>query len=75
MARSQAVDTAGSQFFVMHGKKPGLDGKYAAFGALVEGKETLELLASTEVVAQKGSGEVSKPVDPPVIKSVRVAVR
>ena len=32
MARAQAPDSAGSQFFIMHKDSPHLDGDYAAFG-------------------------------------------
>ena len=37
MARSQHVDSAGSQFFIMHKDNNQLDGKYTAFGRLVPG--------------------------------------
>ena len=37
MARSQHVDSAGSQFFIMHKDNNELDGKYTAFGRLVPG--------------------------------------
>jgi len=36
MARAQHVDTAGSQFFIMHNDGNSLDGKYTVFGRLVE---------------------------------------
>ncbi|MEG0013992.1 MAG: peptidylprolyl isomerase [Cellulosilyticaceae bacterium] len=39
MARSQAPDSAGSQFFIMTGDSPHLDGDYAAFGKVVGGIE------------------------------------
>ena len=32
MARAQPMDSAGSQFFIMHKDAPHLDGQYAAFG-------------------------------------------
>jgi len=37
MARSQHVDSAGSQFFIMHADENELDGKYTVFGRLVPG--------------------------------------
>ena len=37
MARSQHVDSAGSQFFIMHNDDNRLDGKYTVFGRLVPG--------------------------------------
>ena len=37
MARAQHPDSAGSQFFIMHGDGFFLDGQYAAFGRVTEG--------------------------------------
>ena len=37
MARSQGLDSAGSQFFIVHKDSPHLDGQYTAFGRLVAG--------------------------------------
>ena len=67
MARSRAMDSAGSQFFIMVGASPHLDGEYAAFGKTVDEeslKNCLEL-AKTQVMGDS-------PVDPPAIKSVKV---
>ncbi len=44
MARSQAPDSAGSQFFIMHENAPHLDGQYAAFGKLLSGLETVDAI-------------------------------
>ncbi|MBP3428142.1 MAG: peptidylprolyl isomerase [Clostridia bacterium] len=46
MARSQAMDSAGSQFFIMHADSDFLDGQYAAFGMVLGGIETVDLIAS-----------------------------
>lgn len=48
MARSQHPDSAGSQFFIMHNDSPHLDGAYAAFGAVIEGMETVDEIAMQE---------------------------
>jgi peptidyl-prolyl cis-trans isomerase B (cyclophilin B) len=45
MARSASKDSAGSQFFIMHGDSPHLDGQYAAFGRVVAGMETVDAIA------------------------------
>ena len=37
MARAQPMDSAGSQFFIMHKDAPHLDGQYAAFGCVMDG--------------------------------------
>ena len=46
MARSQAPNTAGSQFFIMHADGYFLDGQYAAFGMVMDGMETVDAIAS-----------------------------
>jgi len=49
MARSQHVDSAGSQFFIMHKDNNQLDGKYTVFGRLVPGlPHALNHIASLE---------------------------
>ena len=40
------TNTASSQFFVMHGPNPGLDGKYTCFGRLVSGFDALDKIAT-----------------------------
>ncbi len=46
MARAQAFDSAGSQFFIMHDDAPYLDGQYAAFGKVIEGMDVVDAIAS-----------------------------
>lgn len=48
MARSQAPDSAGSQFFIMHEDAPHLDGQYAAFGKLISGLETVDAICQIQ---------------------------
>ena len=55
MARSQDVDSAGSQFFVCHGDASFLNNKYTAFGKLVAGEEVLNKIANIRCVGQEGS--------------------
>ena len=45
MARSQMPNSASSQFFICHKNAPHLDGAYAAFGAVVNGIETVDKIA------------------------------
>ena len=47
MARSMMPDSAGSQFFIMHKNSPHLDGSYAAFGKIIEGKDVVNKIAET----------------------------
>jgi peptidyl-prolyl cis-trans isomerase B (cyclophilin B) len=46
MARAQAPDSAGSQFFIMVDDAPHLDGQYAAFGKVIEGMDTADKIVS-----------------------------
>lgn len=48
MARAQHLDSAGSQFFVMHDDADYLDGQYAAFGKVIEGMETVDEIANVK---------------------------
>jgi peptidyl-prolyl cis-trans isomerase B (cyclophilin B) len=67
MARS-GIDTAGSQFFIVHQKSAHLDGSYTAFGDAISGLEVVDEIAKTP--SEKGSGAV-KGVKPK-IESLRI---
>ena len=59
MARgSYSMDSAGSQFFIMLGEAPHLDGDYAAFGKVIDGMEIVERIEKTERVADASSGQL-----------------
>lgn len=62
-----ANDTAGSQFFICVADYPSLDGKYAAFGNVLEGLDTVD-----KIVAQKTDSN-DKPLTDQIIKYLRVA--
>lgn len=66
MARSQAYDSAGSQFFIMHEDAPHLDGQYAAFGKVTEGIETVDAIAAVE------TDYYDAPLSPVVIESIKI---
>lgn len=66
MARSNAPDSAGSQFFIMTEDAPHLDGLYAAFGKVTEGLDIIEKLGVVETAAG------DKPVEDVVIESITV---
>jgi len=48
MARSQDMNSAGSQFFIMHQDASHLDGLYAAFGKVVSGIEEVDRIATVK---------------------------
>jgi peptidyl-prolyl cis-trans isomerase B (cyclophilin B) len=49
MARAQAMNSASSQFFLMHQNSPHLDGHYAAFGQTIEGLDVIDKIATVKV--------------------------
>ena len=62
MARSQSPDSANSQFFICLGDATFLDGKYTAWGKVIEGMEGVDKIKRGEPV-----------VDPDTMLSVKVA--
>ena len=52
MARAKDMNSASSQFFIMHQDYTGLDGSYAAFGYVTEGMEVVDAIC-----------EAAKPID------------
>ena len=66
MARANDPDSAGSQFFIMHADAPYLDGKYAAFGEVVEGIEVVDEIAACK------TNFADKPLTPQVMKTVEI---
>ena len=67
MARSMHPDSAGSQFFIMVGAAPHLDGQYAAFGAITENVD-----AAVAVSRVNRNMMNDRPKQDQVIKSIRV---
>ena len=72
MARAKNPDSAGSQFFIMVGDAPSLDGQYAAFGKVINGLDVVEAINNTKVEINKATGEKSTPVTPIIIEEIRV---
>ena len=59
MARSQDMDSAGSQFFICIDDAKNLDGAYAAFGKVIDGFDLLEAVEKTERIANTNSGQLA----------------
>ncbi len=66
MARSQDPDSAGSQFFIVHGNASFLDKQYTAFGKLIKGDDVLEKIATTPTVPQ------DRPVKRMNVESIKI---
>jgi len=60
MARSQNVDSAGSQFFILHKDNNQLDGKYTVFGRLVPGTHSI---AALDNIAKIKTNSFDQPID------------
>ncbi len=72
MARSQNPNSASSQFFICDADATFLDGNYAAFGKVTDGFDVLDSVASVPVTPNPYSGEMSNPVNQPVISKITV---
>ena len=66
MARAQAANSGGSQFFIMHADSKFLDGQYAAFGKVTSGMEVVDAIAATK------TGMQDRPVAEQKIASIVV---
>jgi peptidyl-prolyl cis-trans isomerase B (cyclophilin B) len=68
MAKTQteAAGTSGSQFFVVTGEDAGLPPDYALLGKVTKGQEVVDKIGVVEV------GPDEKPIDPVVIRQIRI---
>jgi peptidyl-prolyl cis-trans isomerase B (cyclophilin B) len=66
MARTNAPDSAGSQFFIMVAAATSLDNNYAAFGKVTSGMETVDKIVNTQ------RDKADKPLQSQVMKTVTV---
>ena len=64
MARSQAFDSAGSQFFICDANDEFLDGQYAAFGKVVAGMEVVDKIAKVNKNREKAELVGETAVEP-----------
>jgi len=71
MARTNDPNSAGSQFFVMHGTSPHLDNQYTVFGKVIKGVEIVD----TIVEIPTSGPERSTPTKNIVMSSVRIVPR
>ena len=65
MARANHPNSGGSQFFIMVGNAPHLDGSYAAFGKVIEGLDVVLNIAEEPVFGDM-------PKNKPVIEKVEI---
>ena len=70
MARSQAMDSASSQFFIVQTDSTYLDGQYAGFGTVTKGMDIVDEICK-DVPVEDNNGTV-KSENQPVIESIKV---
>lgn len=64
------MDSASSQFFIMHKDTPSLDGEYASFGKVTSGMECVDAIAEVETKTIEETGMADVPVENQVIKTI-----
>jgi len=74
MARSAQPDSAGCQFFIVHGDASFLDRQYTAFGKLMKGLDVLDKIAATPCKAA-GERSPSRPIQRQHVESVTIVAR
>ena len=73
----ESYNSGSSQFFIMTADNTSLNGYYTAFGKVIEGMDVIHNIENVEVKAaddseETGNTEVSTPVNPVKITSIRV---
>ena len=73
----ESYNSGSSQFFIMTKANTSLNGYYTAFGKVIEGLDIVHKIEEVEVKApenaeETGNSEVSTPVNPPKITSIKV---
>ena len=73
----ESYNSGSSQFFIMTKNNTSLNGYYTSFGKVTEGMDIVHKIEEVEVKAadnskESGKTEVSTPVNPPKITSIRV---
>ncbi len=71
MARSEEMDSASSQFFIVHQDSQFLDGQYACFGYVTEGMDIVDQICENTPVTDEVMCMVA-PEHQPVIESVKI---
>ena len=75
--KEESFNSGCSQFFIMTKENTNLNGYYTAFGKVVEGLDVVHKIEAVEVKVAEGQeetegAEVSTPVNPPKVTSIRV---
>lgn len=71
MARSNDMNSASSQFFIMHEDNSSLDGNYAAFGKVISGMEVVDAIVENVSKYGDDNGILDKEYQP-IIEYIKV---
>lgn len=72
MARSNAYNSASSQFFIMHDTATHLDGNYAAFGWVISGMDVVDAIVDATAYYGDSNGKISNKSMQAVILEMKV---
>ncbi len=73
MAHRGHYNTAGSQFFILHGDAPYLDGHHTAFGRVIQGMEVVDAITALEIDKYGRYGPRDRPYPrSAVVESVEI---
>ncbi|MBI3640924.1 MAG: peptidylprolyl isomerase [Thaumarchaeota archaeon] len=70
MARGPSINSASSQFFIMLGDTPNLDGKYTIFGQVISGQDVVD-----KIGAIKTDPTTDQPLDPEEARMSKVIIQ
>ena len=70
MARSNQMNSASSQFFIVHQDSPHLNGNYAAFGRVISGMVVVDKIAQVPIIPNTDG--IVADENQPIIESIRV---
>jgi peptidyl-prolyl cis-trans isomerase B (cyclophilin B) len=72
MANRGVLNSAASEFFIVHKDTPSIDGSYTAFGRVLSGMEIVDKIAETETDEFGRWGAKLAPIDPVILVEAHV---